>query len=104
MFDSHRPPPPSVCALCGRTGVATTVHHLTPKEKGGTFLPTADLCAACHKTIHATFTNAELAAGLSTLEALRADERLAPYLRWIRKQPPSAVPRVKKTRAMRSRR
>ncbi|HZG87149.1 HNH endonuclease [Paenibacillus sp.] len=91
------------CELCGRAGLRTTVHHLTPKEKGGTFLPTALLCIPCHKMIHATFTNAELAARLPTIEALRADERLAPFLRWIRKQPPEAIPRIKKSRAMRRR-
>jgi len=89
------------CELCGRADVQTTVHHLTPKEKGGAFLPTARLCIPCHKMIHATFTNAELAARLPTVEALRADERLAPFLRWIRKQPPTAIPRIKKSREMR---
>ena len=89
------------CELCGRSDVQTTEHHLTPKEKGGTFLPTARLCIPCHKMIHATFTNAELAARLPTIAALRADERLVPFLRWIRKQPSGALPRIKKSRAMR---
>ena len=92
-----------VCELCGRDGVATTVHHLTPKEEGGTFLPTADLCIPCHKMIHATFTNAELAGRLATLEALRAEPALASFLRWIRKQPPGVLPKVKKSRALRNR-
>ncbi|MBP1157739.1 5-methylcytosine-specific restriction endonuclease McrA [Paenibacillus sp. PvR052] len=38
---------PGLCELCGRKDVETTRHHLTPKEKGGTFLPTANLCVAC---------------------------------------------------------
>jgi len=92
-----------VCELCGREGVATTVHHLVPKQKGGTFLPTANLCIPCHKKIHATFTNAELASRLSTVEALRQDESLSGYLRWIRKQPPTVLPKTKTSRALRNR-
>jgi hypothetical protein len=44
------------CELCGRKEVETTIHHLTPKEMGGTFLPTAKLCIACHKQVHAVYT------------------------------------------------
>jgi 5-methylcytosine-specific restriction enzyme A len=89
------------CELCGREGVETTRHHLTPKEKGGTFLPTADLCIPCHKQIHALFTNDELETGLYTLDALRLDGQMATFLRWIRKQPPSSLPRVRKSRHVR---
>ncbi|MCI3923916.1 HNH endonuclease [Paenibacillus sp. TRM 82003] len=91
------------CELCGREDVETTVHHLTPKEKGGTFLPTALLCRPCHSMLHATFPNEELASRLSTIDALRAEERLQPYLRWIRKQPSGTLPKVKKSRALRNR-
>jgi len=31
------------CELCGRQQVETTVHHLLPKEMGGTFGATANL-------------------------------------------------------------
>ncbi|MCZ8523553.1 MULTISPECIES: HNH endonuclease [Paenibacillus] len=92
------------CELCLRDEVQTTEHHLTPKEKGGTFLGTANLCIPCHKQIHALFTNAELAAGLHTLEALRANEAIAGFLRWIRKQPPSVLPRINKSQHVRGRR
>ncbi|WP_166239197.1 HNH endonuclease [Paenibacillus turpanensis] len=91
-----------VCELCGRENIVTTVHHLTPKERGGTLLPTADFCIACHKQVHALFTNAQLEQGLNTIEALRANEQLSAYLKWIVKQPSSAVPRVKKSKAVRS--
>ncbi|PWW27752.1 hypothetical protein DFO73_10762 [Cytobacillus oceanisediminis] len=39
------------CELCLREEVEITIHHLTPKEMGGTFLPTANLCIPCHKQI-----------------------------------------------------
>ncbi|WP_083446352.1 HNH endonuclease [Priestia koreensis] len=85
------------CALCGREEVETTVHHLTPKEKGGTFEPTADLCIPCHKQIHALYTNEELAVRLNTIEDLRKDPKIWAFVKWIRKQPSSKVPRIKKS-------
>lgn len=74
-----------------------TVHHLTPKEMGGTFEPTADLCIPCHKQIHALYTNAELAVRLNTIETLQHDEQMASFLKWIRKLPSSKLPRTKKS-------
>ena len=46
-----------LCELCGRQEVVLTEHHLTPKEEGGAFLPTAFLCIPCHKQVHALYTN-----------------------------------------------
>jgi hypothetical protein len=39
--------------------------------------------------IHATYTNATLAALYPTIEQLRRAPELAPFLRWVRKQPPT---------------
>ncbi|MNP73887.1 hypothetical protein D3C76_1706730 [compost metagenome] len=78
------------------------MHHLVPKEHGGTFGPTAKLCKPCHKQIHALYTNDELAVRLSSLEALQADEQIARYLKWIRKHAPGAIPRTRKSRAVRN--
>ncbi|MFD2614290.1 HNH endonuclease [Paenibacillus gansuensis] len=86
-----------LCELCGREDVETTKHHLTPKEEGGTFLGTADLCIPCHKQIHALYTNKELALRLNTIEALQSDGQIAKYLRWIRKQPPAVLIRTRKS-------
>ncbi|UOY92085.1 HNH endonuclease [Ectobacillus sp. JY-23] len=85
------------CELCKRDDLELTVHHLTPKELGGTFEPTADLCIACHKQIHALYTNEELAARLHTIEALQADEKISSFLKWIRKQPSSKLVKTKKS-------
>ncbi|WP_409253387.1 HNH endonuclease [Bacillus sp. SCS-153A] len=85
------------CELCLRDEVETTRHHLTPKEEGGTFLPTAQLCKACHKQIHSLYTNEELAARLSTLKDLRKDEKIAKFIKWIRKQPASKLVKSKKS-------
>ncbi|PLS02707.1 restriction endonuclease [Neobacillus cucumis] len=89
------------CELCGRQQVETTVHHLLPKEMGGTFGATANLCIPCHKQIHALYTNEEIAARLATLAELRSDEKLASFIKWIRKQPPTKIMKIKKSRERR---
>lgn len=86
-----------LCELCGRNGVDTTVHHLLPKEMGGTFGETADLCIPCHKQIHALYTNEEIAARLATLKDLRQDEKLLRFIKWLRKQPPTKIMKTKKS-------
>ena len=90
-----------LCELCGRREVVLTEHHLTPREEGGAFLPTAFLCIPCHKQVHALYTNQELAVRLNTLDALRQDEKLVPYIKWIRKQPASKLVKTKKSRQRR---
>lgn len=86
-----------VCELCERENVETTVHHLLPKEMGGTFGPTANLCIPCHKQIHALYTNEEIAARLTSIDQLRKDEQLSRFLKWIKKQPPSKIMKMKKS-------
>jgi 5-methylcytosine-specific restriction enzyme A len=86
-----------ICELCARNDVDTTVHHLLPRETGGTFGPTAELCIPCHKQIHALYTNEEIAARLTTLRELRDDEKLSAFIKWIRKQPPTKIMKIKKS-------
>ncbi|MDR4949548.1 HNH endonuclease [Neobacillus cucumis] len=90
-----------ICELCGRKEVETTVHHLLPKEMGGTFGATANLCIPCHKQIHALYTNEEIAARLTTLSELRADAKLASFIKWIRKQPSTKIMKIKKSKERR---
>ncbi|MEH7180108.1 HNH endonuclease [Neobacillus vireti] len=87
------------CELCERESVETTVHHLLPKEMGGTFGSTAHLCIPCHKQIHALYTNEEIAARLTTIPELKADAQLARFLKWIRKQPSTKLMKTKKSNA-----
>ncbi|RXY98960.1 HNH endonuclease [Fictibacillus sp. S7] len=86
------------CELCGRENAETTIHHLTPKEMGGTFKPASSLCLPCHKQIHALYTNEELAARLNTIPLLREDEKIGKFIKWIRKQPASRLIRTRKSR------
>jgi hypothetical protein len=82
-----------VCHLCGRVVPAgmITLHHLKPKQKGGRAEDRVPLCRPCHKQIHATFGNGELARSYTDLVALRASPQLQPFLKWIRKQKPDRV-------------
>jgi 5-methylcytosine-specific restriction protein A len=77
--------PKGECELCGRQA-RLTEHHLIPRSQarpGQNAEAIARLCRACHRTIHATFTNHELARSLGTIPRLRAAPRLRRYLQWI---------------------
>ena len=65
-----------------------TLHHLLPKSKGGGADVRVPLCKPCHKQIHATFGNADLAKVYASVDALRSAEALGPFLKWVRKQKP----------------
>ena len=78
-------PPPS-CALCGRPlGVKVEWHHLVPRSEGGR--ATAPVHPICHRTIHATLANAELARLYADPAMLRAHPDIARFLRWIADKP-----------------
>lgn len=90
------------CALCDREFDKRhlTRHHCRPREEGGGQDDIALICGQCHGMVHATFTNATLAAVYPTIARLREAPELEAFLRWVRKQPPSRrkrnVPRRKK--------
>ncbi|WP_187274552.1 HNH endonuclease [Paenibacillus sp. N3.4] len=81
----------------------TTEHHLVPREKEGSSLPTAALCIPCHKQIHALFTNEQLEQSLNTIAALRENKEMRSFLKWIRKQSPTTLPRTRKSRHLQKR-
>ena len=93
-------PLPRPCGLCERPfpRPRLTKHHCKPKSRGGTADDVELLCTQCHGMIHATFTNATLAALYPTLEQLRVAPELGPFLTWVRKQPPSRKKRNKPRR------
>lgn len=65
-----------------------TLHHLTPKSRGGRAEHRVPLCRPCHKQVHATFDNRTLERSLADVPALRAHPLLRPFLGWIVKQSP----------------
>ncbi|QMU29480.1 HNH endonuclease [Adhaeribacter radiodurans] len=73
-----------ICELCNREVDAVTRHHLLPKQEGGRYSDTVDLCQPCHSTIHRTFSNRELARGFTSVQALQQAEPLQKYLDWIK--------------------
>lgn len=81
-----------ICPLCRRPiprGVPQSRHHLVPKLKGGKGGETVLLHAICHAEIHASLTEAELAASYCTVEALRGHPRIARFVDWVAKRPPA---------------
>lgn len=77
----------SACWLCERPlGAIVEWHHPLPKSRGGR--ETVPLHPICHRTLHATFSNAELARRGTQSESLRAEPALARFLSWIERKPP----------------
>lgn len=86
-----------ICPLCDRPipkDVKQSWHHLIPKLKGGKGGPTVLLHHICHREIHATLTEAELARDFNTIAALKAHPRIEKFILWVRKRPPGFLSKV----------
>lgn len=78
--------PAGRCWLCGRPlGRRVEAHHPLPRSRGGR--TTVPLHPICHRAIHASFSNAELARA-GDPATLRAHPTLARFLDWIGDKPP----------------
>lgn len=83
------PEPPGPCPLCGRPmvpGASVDEHHLVPRSEGG--VAKEKVHRICHRKIHATFSEKELARQFHTWEALRAHPAIADFIRWVANKPP----------------
>ncbi len=74
------------CALCDRPlGVKTEWHHVIPKSRGGRDV--VPVHPICHRTIHATVTEAELERLYPSMADLREHSEIAKFLRWMADKP-----------------
>lgn len=78
---------PETCWLCERPlGRRVQWHHTVPKAKKGREVVAVH--PICHRTIHANFTNSELARRDGAREPLLEQVEVARFLRWIADKPP----------------
>jgi hypothetical protein len=83
---AHQDASPQSCWLCGRLlGKRVEWHHPIPKSRGGR--TTVPVHPVCHRTIHATFSNVELARQIEDGVPLTADPAIARFLAWIANKP-----------------
>ncbi len=76
-----------MCWLCGRPlGARVEWHHPVPKSRGGRAVEAVH--PICHRALHAAFTNRELQDVGADRDALAADPRLQPFLRWVANKSP----------------
>lgn len=93
-----------ICPLCERPIPAharQSLHHLTPKLKGGAQGATVRLHQICHSAIHARYSEAEIARRLAEVDALRADPEIARFLEWVHGKPDDFHAPTRLTRARR---
>lgn len=77
---------PDPCWLCGRPlGRRVEWHHPVPKSRGGRV--TVPVHPLCHRTIHATLSNAQLARDYASAAALAAHPDIARFLAWVADKP-----------------
>ncbi len=97
-------PAPVICPLCERPippRARSSLHHLTPRLKGGTHWGTVRLHQICHSAIHARYSEAEIARRLADIDALRADPEIARFLAWVRTKPDDFHAATRMTRGRR---
>ncbi len=90
-------PDDPTCPLCLRPipeGAKASRHHLVPKLRGGKGGPTVLLHHICHREIHATLSETELARDYDTPEKLRQHPRLAKFIAWVARRPPGFQSKV----------
>ncbi len=86
-FGGDRQERTKTCWLCDRElGRRVEWHHPVPKSRGGR--DTVPVHPICHATLHRRFSNSELAAFGWDVEALKRQEMIARFLRWIDGKPP----------------
>lgn len=81
---------PKFCPLCSRQlqrGPSVDEHHLLPRSQGGKVK--FAIHRICHRKIHATLSERELAAGYTSWEALRSHPEISVFIHWLTNKPPT---------------
>ena len=89
----------AICTLCDRSipPALRDAHHLIPKSRGGAV--TVFMHRACHKQIHALFTETELARNYSSAQALRIHPEMARFINWVKDKPTEFNPPARRSRS-----
>lgn len=83
----------ATCWLCARAlGQRIEWHHPVPKSRGGR--ETVPLHPICHRTIHASFGNAQLQRLTPQPAALLADPAIRRFVDWVAGKPPDFYART----------
>ena len=93
------------CPICDRImidGPSIDEHHLVPKTFKGK--EKVLMHRVCHRTIHATFTEREIANHYNTIDSILGDERIQRFVKWVAKKDPEFYDVTKETRERRGRR
>lgn len=78
---------PAACWLCERPlGELIQWHHPVPKSRKGKLV--VPLHPICHQTIHASFSNAQLARIAEDREQLLTNAAVAKFVGWVASKPP----------------
>ncbi len=92
------PRPELTCFLCARAlGARVEWHHPVPKSRGGRH--TEPVHPICHRFIHASIGNKELARDYHTPDKLRTHPELAKFVSWVRDKDPDFHAPTRRKRA-----
>jgi hypothetical protein len=99
------------CALCGRSGLRTTRHHLIPRrthrlkrirkrfDREERLSAILHVCRPCHSHIHAVLNEKELAETYNSRTALLAHPDIAQFVAWLADKPAGFRPRIRKPKS-----
>jgi len=98
QFQAFKSEELSVCELCERPipPALRDAHHLIPKSRGGVI--TVFMHRACHKQVHALFTETELARNYPNVQALREHPEMARFINWVQDKPSDFNPPTRRSR------
>jgi hypothetical protein len=93
----------AVCPLCERNipRAQRDAHHLIPKSHRGT--ETVVLHRICHRQIHALFTETELARQFNHVDALKNNEEMSRFIKWVKEKPDDFFEKSRKSHRLKSR-